>query len=1101
MDKKYCSYCMSVVEEDQPCPNCGLTEGTYTPSPHHLPPGTVLSNRYMVGRVLGEGGFGITYIGCDLRLELRVAIKEYFPTDKVIRHAMASLDVTSYIGSAAIGYAEGKSRFLNEARAMARMDKQPQIVAVRDFFEEHNTAYIVMEYVDGTTFKELVAQKGGRIPPSELLPMIEPLFAALTAMHAQGLIHRDISPDNLMLENGVVRLLDFGCARESANGTATMTITLKHGYAPVEQYQQKGQGPWTDVYGLSATIYYCLTGKTPPQAMNRLCEDELILPRKLGVPLTEKQEQALLYGMGIRPRRRFQSVEELHAALYGDGSVEIPTEEEAEPVKETTDGTKARASEEKRTEARKDSGRTAPAERRERRQERPKPKKGKLWAIVGGIAAAALVLVLLISLLTRQGRPEGTEPAADYSGDPTAVVTDPENDPFVNAVHFTEGGGEDLRALLEDDSVPAIIVECWIEPLSGETLEIRKPVALGYGLESYAPITVGADGQLRIEGVLSANSLLRTQGGGTIEIASGGEIGGSGRIWLEQESNLILSENAQVRVNGSSPLIFCEETLFADAAHVNSREEYLAAAADDQVSAIVVDSSLFAVDGSFLHEKPVLISEGVIVDGWFANETLLVNRGTISGDLYFNGESGCVLNYGSINGKVSADGGILFLNYGSVATGYTQLHAAIINLGWFIHVDRFVYGMSFLWGSSFLDITCDHFINNGELRIEAAGGLTKFVCNLINTGTITVAQDARLELDNWTVNCGDIAIEAGGELLGVGCIDQALPGASLTADAEAHMNFAGLLIHSYEDSVVDTGGADGFTQLDFAWINSKQTVCQVTNEEELRRALEDETCTLVFVDDVDSVEIHGDLEITKGVAFAVPLTMEGGSLTVSGEQAYVISGETDLKGGSLILKDSAVWVNRYRLDCGSLQVGAGSLFLNQGWLASVADLEISGTVTILNGMELESAQVRILDGGTLRSSGWLGLERCQVDIAQNGMLTSVCGRYRFDPETAVTNRGELQLHGWMWQEQSLEGQVTNSGRMEINGGADGVDMYRDSQAWLRGTLTNYGTLVVYNEYPVSGTLDNQGTLILSGKSARLVPADGGAVTGAPATYE
>ena len=315
MDRHYCPYCMTPVAGDQPCPSCGLTFGTYTPLPHHLPPGTVLMERYLVGRVLGEGGFGITYIGCDLRLELKVAIKEYFPTNWVSRHAEVSLAVNSYSGSTG-SYEKGKNRFIYEARTMAKMDKQPEIVSVRDFFEANGTAYIVMEYVDGTTFKELVAQRGGRIPAGELLHMIEPLFSALEAMHEAGLIHRDISPDNLMLERGTVRLLDFGCARESTQGDETMTITLKHGFAPIEQYQHKGQGPWTDVYGLSATIYYCLTGRTPPQALDRLLDDELILPRSLGVDLTEQQERALLRGMGIKQHQRFRSVREFHAALY-----------------------------------------------------------------------------------------------------------------------------------------------------------------------------------------------------------------------------------------------------------------------------------------------------------------------------------------------------------------------------------------------------------------------------------------------------------------------------------------------------------------------------------------------------------------------------------------------------------------------------------------------------------------------------------------------------------------------------------------------------------------------------------------------------------------
>lgn len=146
--------------------------------------------------------------------------------------------------------------------------------------------------------------------------MLEPLFGELDAMHEQRLIHRDISPDNLMLENGRIRLLDFGCAREAGSITETMTISLKSGFAPIEQYQHKGQGPWTDVYALSATIYYCLTGKVPEHSIDRICKDELIPPGRLGVELGADQEQALLYGMGIRPRRRFQSMKALHDALY-----------------------------------------------------------------------------------------------------------------------------------------------------------------------------------------------------------------------------------------------------------------------------------------------------------------------------------------------------------------------------------------------------------------------------------------------------------------------------------------------------------------------------------------------------------------------------------------------------------------------------------------------------------------------------------------------------------------------------------------------------------------------------------------------------------------
>ena len=314
MGKKYCPYCMSTVNDGETCKNCGLTEGAYMPRDHHLPLRTILNNRYLVGRVLGEGGFGITYIGCDLNLELKVAIKEYFPIDQVYRLSKTSLQVSGY-SHAEEKYQSGKTKFLREARLLARLDKQQNIVSVRDFFEENGTAYIVMEYLEGITLKEMVRQKG-RIPVGELLHMLEPLFSALTSIHEMGLIHRDISPDNLMLENGKIKLLDFGCARDSAVSSETMTIALKQGFAPIEQYQHKGQGPWTDVYALSATIYYCLTGKILQSAVDRLYEDELVPPGRLGVDLAACQEEALLHGLNVRAKDRFKSVEELYTALY-----------------------------------------------------------------------------------------------------------------------------------------------------------------------------------------------------------------------------------------------------------------------------------------------------------------------------------------------------------------------------------------------------------------------------------------------------------------------------------------------------------------------------------------------------------------------------------------------------------------------------------------------------------------------------------------------------------------------------------------------------------------------------------------------------------------
>ena len=341
MDQTCCYYCMSPLNGQAVCPVCGTpvgTTGTAEHKPFYLLPGsTIHGGRYLLGRVLGAGGFGITYIGFDTVLRFRVAIKEYFlmncatrlPSDPtVVMHS------TSYVQQ----FDQGKERFLHEARILASMDKVPAIVDVKDFFEENGTAYIVMEFIQGTTLKEVVQQRGGRIPPEELFPLIEPLFSAMTKVHEKGLIHRDIAPDNLMLENGDIRLLDFGCAREATTGAETMTIMLKPGFAPLEQYDGRGQGPWTDVYALCATLYYCLTGEVPPPATYRFRQDNLVPPSAMGVNLLPQTEQALLTGMAVEPEDRRIDVAGLHSAIYGELN---RREREGEAWKERERGEKA----------------------------------------------------------------------------------------------------------------------------------------------------------------------------------------------------------------------------------------------------------------------------------------------------------------------------------------------------------------------------------------------------------------------------------------------------------------------------------------------------------------------------------------------------------------------------------------------------------------------------------------------------------------------------------------------------------------------------------------------------------------------------------------
>ena len=213
MNQCYCKCCMQPVKEnDRNCPHCGQDVNA-TSAIHHLKCGTILHGKFLVGKALGEGGFGITYIGRDLTLDMRIAIKEYYPNGWASRSNNYSNEVTMTQGTHGIDCEMDMRRFLSEARILARFSNEPGVVCVRDFFRENGTAYIVMEYLDGVTLKDYIAQYGP-ISPEKFFPMIQPTLQVLGDIHKAGLIHRDISPDNIMmLKNGRLKLLDFGAAR------------------------------------------------------------------------------------------------------------------------------------------------------------------------------------------------------------------------------------------------------------------------------------------------------------------------------------------------------------------------------------------------------------------------------------------------------------------------------------------------------------------------------------------------------------------------------------------------------------------------------------------------------------------------------------------------------------------------------------------------------------------------------------------------------------------------------------------------------------------------------------------------------------------------
>jgi len=313
---RYCVNCMEPLGDGNFCASCGFGQSGYHAEAHQLSPGTLLRDRYVVGRVLGEGGFGITYVGKDIILERKVAVKEFYMSGYVNRNNTVSAEVLASVGTQGETFEKNKEKFLTEARVLAKFDDEG-IVNIRDFFQENNTAYIVMDFLSGETLKDYV-KRVGRLTAEEIVNILEPVFHSLTNVHNHDLIHRDISPDNIMLtDDGKVKLLDFGAAREvSKADVKSLSIILKPGYAPEEQYRSRGQqGPWTDIYALCATMYRCITGIVPDDAMERMFSDDVVPPAQLDCGCSPAMSAVIMKGLSLRAADRFQNIPELWEAI------------------------------------------------------------------------------------------------------------------------------------------------------------------------------------------------------------------------------------------------------------------------------------------------------------------------------------------------------------------------------------------------------------------------------------------------------------------------------------------------------------------------------------------------------------------------------------------------------------------------------------------------------------------------------------------------------------------------------------------------------------------------------------------------------------------
>lgn len=403
-----CFGCMEEIH-GYPCPVCGFDPAQAAAPNYVLPYGAILNGRYIVGKMLGQGGFGITYIGWDLAMERKVAIKEYYPSGQVSRNP-GSRDLTWYTNEQSRQARQnGMQMFLKEARKMSKVDNLTNVVRVRDIFQENETAYIVMDFVEGETLKARL-DKTGPLTWKQAKEIFVPAMQAMEQVHQAGLVHRDISPDNLMLTpGGKVKILDLGAAKDlSVNNGASSMQVAKGGFSPFEQYTQRGSsGPWTDVYAMAATVYYTLTGKLPPVATDRVVEDTISWEEPGLKALSAQALEALQKAMVISAKTRMQSMEELEKGLYSTAVKPEPAPapqpvQEAQPEPQPTPEPAPQAQSESKPKAGKKSGK-------------------KLW-----IAAAAVIAVVLCGALVwaNAGKPaDDTNTAAFAATTPTTTPT------------------------------------------------------------------------------------------------------------------------------------------------------------------------------------------------------------------------------------------------------------------------------------------------------------------------------------------------------------------------------------------------------------------------------------------------------------------------------------------------------------------------------------------------------------------------------------------------------------------------------------------------------------------------------------------------------
>lgn len=967
--------------------------------------------------VLGQGGFAITYKGWDLREGELVAIKEYYPNGFAIRDAAQSPEVSCPKDS--IIFAENKKRFMREAAVLAQFVDHGHVVQILDCFEEHNTAYIVMEYVDGITLKDYVRRNGGKISWEETREMVKALIEALIPLHKHGIIHRDLSPENIMiLPGGGLKILDFGAVKQIDGAmevgrrlTKPTEAIVKQGYAPIEQYQNQGNlGPWTDVYALCTTIYYCLTGSVPLDAPARIVTPVSIELAARGVAISEKEEAAIVKGMEILIQDRIQSMEELYDELFV-----ITAEPEAEFGS----------------------------------------RKRKVFVWGAGIGLLILAAVIAVIVLIKSGRyvlREGDDLAACLRREGVKEIVIPEGvSCAVTEVTIDKCVTVEDGASLSVGNL--IVTERGYVKVEG-TLDIGSAVMHLFGAEPRVEITNG--GEL----VTNTHTL----------------------IWTESADNLKMQAESDgiTAVSGHS-LLFDEEEAFRDAASVTTYEELKAAleagrpvsidadiAVPEQVNfrtAVRVSENvtLTRMNGDWivLTEDAVFVNHGTVRGGLSVNEGYILNyahldmRDVNSVSLWLD-SGGILVNKGTMDAynvcRVWADAQMYNINVLN-AYHFLLFGGGMVNAGE-IHVFQTPQGMG---RAGFTLSNGSVLYNKGSLTAENDSRVENYGC-IENTGRMYMGERA--------VFCNSILHNEGyfesvrtaklNEVSGIyyGGGEFYLPKKN------------GLCLFEMQEESRSADIVQVKTKEELYSALERDDITQILIQERIRVAEDLNVSKELFVE--------GNLIVEEGASVTIQASrmtlLNGGSLSAAKvsllDQAQMIVEEgAQLKitgGGELRLKEQSMLLSRRGeifLEQVYLSVENASclVMMESGMIADGADIHVlEGAVfadalcdernvrelgvTIDGGSELhlsgdvrlQNADISVKDGSLINSARYLTLGQSTLFVGESGELYNAFCSTRMN-EADVRNEGSMWAYGWIENGLTLNHtSMVNTGYMDFS---------------------------------------------------------------------